>query len=393
MYIFKQKSIIIIMTIFDDLQIIKELGSGGCGSSYLVKKSNKEYVLKIQKILYSDKKFKDNIRDYKEMFWREVDLYEFITKIKDNNDKSFFSELYNYEIVNNCDYDYKPPFSTNSKFFQKLQKSKWCIKYLLEYKEGITLHDFLLKNTLTEKQIYSILLQLCKIILILYNAGYSHCDLHLGNIIINKTTKNYFDFMDKKIAFNGYQISVIDYGLVIHEKYGKYYYKALKGNGDTQIIYMFNEIFNVTYRIIDNNIKYVNDCTKAKKKLPWERKDYKVSSLIRNIMLKESDFYNTAKDKYLKMYPHAKKVLNYFEDNIETKEIYDLFNKKYYNDLSNIIHRIQYEFHVLFPKKYEKYGKWCSHYEYLLPNDVVLNLLKINNHNDFVNYLISKYFE
>jgi serine/threonine protein kinase len=381
------------MTIFDDLQIIKELGSGGCGSSYLVKKSNKEYVLKIQKILYSDKKFKDNIRDYKEMFWREVDLYEFITKIKDNNDKSFFSELYNYEIVNNCDYDYKPPFSTNSKFFQKLQKSKWCIKYLLEYKEGITLHDFLLKNTLTEKQIYSILLQLCKIILILYNAGYSHCDLHLGNIIINKTTKNYFDFMDKKIAFNGYQISVIDYGLVIHEKYGKYYYKALKGNGDTQIIYMFNEIFNVTYRIIDNNIKYVNDCTKAKKKLPWERKDYKVSSLIRNIMLKESDFYNTAKDKYLKMYPHAKKVLNYFEDNIETKEIYDLFNKKYYNDLSNIIHRIQYEFHVLFPKKYEKYGKWCSHYEYLLPNDVVLNLLKINNHNDFVNYLISKYFE
>jgi serine/threonine protein kinase len=381
------------MTIFDDLQIIKELGSGGCGSSYLVKKSNKEYVLKIQKILYSDKKFKDNIRDYKEMFWREVDLYEFITKIKDNNDKSFFSELYNYEIVNNCDYDYKPPFSTNSKFFQKLQKSKWCIKYLLEYKEGITLHDFLLKNTLTEKQIYSILLQLCKIILILYNAGYSHCDLHLGNIIINKTTKNYFDFMDKKIAFNGYQISVIDYGLVIHEKYGKYYYKALKGNGDTQIIYMFNEMFNVTYRIIDNNIKYVNDCTKAKKKLPWERKDYKVSSLIRNIMLKESDFYNTAKDKYLKMYPHAKKVLNYFEDNIETKEIYDLFNKKYYNDLSNIIHRIQYEFHVLFPKKYAKYGKWCSHYEYLLPNDVVLNLLKINNHNDFVNYLINKYFE
>jgi serine/threonine protein kinase len=88
---------------FDDLQIIKKLGSGTFGTSYLVKtiKNNKKYVLKTQKIFYSDKKLKEKVRDYKEQIWREIDLHEFINKIKDTNDQSFFTKLYDYKIFNN----------------------------------------------------------------------------------------------------------------------------------------------------------------------------------------------------------------------------------------------------------------------------------------------------
>ncbi len=378
---------------FDDLQIIKKLGSGEFGTSYLVntiKDTNKKYVLKIQKIFYSDKKLKENVRDYKEQIWREIDLHEFINKIKDTTEQSFFTKLYDYKIFNNCDNIQTNELSKNIPYFKKLNESKWCIKYLLEYKDGITLKDFLLKNTLTEKQIYSILLQLCKIILILYNGGYSHGDLHLDNIIINNTKNKYFDFMDKKISFNGYQINVIDYGLSLNKKYGKYYNKTIKHNITN---YMFNEMFFATYKIINNSAKYINDCIKLKKKQPWERKDYKLDSLLKKIITKHSNFYKTTKDKYLQIYPNADKILKYYEDNIDTKEIYELYNRKHYSDFLQLINRIQYEFHLLYPKLYAKYEKWCSYYEHLLPNDVVLKLLNINNYKEYVDYLISNYFK
>ncbi len=152
---------------------------------------------------------------------------------------------------------------------------------------------------------------------------------------------------------------------------------------------MFNEMFVSTYKIINNYAQYINDCNILKKKLPWEHKDYKLSSLIKKIMSKHSDFYKTTKDKYLQVYPNADKLLKYFENNID-KEMYELYNKKNYSDFLHLINRIEYEFHLLFPEKYAKYGKWCSYYEHLLPNDVVLNLLKIDNYKEYVDYLISK---
>jgi hypothetical protein len=155
--------------------------------------------------------------------------------------------------------------------------------------------------------------------------------------------------------------------------------------------YLFNEMFYATYFIINNNFIYIADCTKAKKKLPWERKNYSVSYAIKKLVLNHPDFYKTTKDKYLKIYPNAKRLLNYFEKNIDTeKEIYEIMNKRKNQEAFwNVINKVQYEFHLLFPKKYSKYGKWCSYHEHLLPKDVVLNLLIINNYKDYVNYLIS----
>ncbi len=83
--------------------------------------------------------------------------------------------------------------------------------------------------------------------------------------------------------------------------------------------------------------------------------------------------------------PNTDKILKYYEDDmsIDKKEIYELYNKKHYMDFLQLINRIQYEFHLLYPKLYAKYDKWCSYYEHLLPNDVVLKLLNINNHKEY----------
>ena len=177
------------MVKIDDLQpsinIIKTLGSGTFGTTYLVKYKSNNYVLKIIKIIYSDKKLKENIIDYKEQFWREIDLYKFINTL-DKKDQIFFTKLYDYKITDNCNYNINIINNIiDDPYFKKLNDSKWCIKLLLDYKEGITLKDFLLNNKLSEQQIYSILLQVCKVIMILYNGNYSHGDLHLENIIIN----------------------------------------------------------------------------------------------------------------------------------------------------------------------------------------------------------------
>ena len=62
-------------------------------------------------------------------------------------------------------------------------------------------------------------------------------------------------------------------------------------------------------------------------------------------------------------------------------------------DFLQLINRIQYEFHLLYPKLYAKYEKCSSYHEQLLPKDVVLKLLMIDNYKEYVDYLITKCLE
>ena len=153
------------------------------------------------------------------------------------------------------------------------------------------------------KQVLSILLQICKMILILYNNGYSHNDLHLGNIMIKNTDEKYFKFMNKKIPYNVYQLMLIDYGLVLHKKYGIKYKNFSKLFLTDRTKYMFNEIYNGTFNVISNSSKKIDDCEKSKKLKPWEHKinTYDDYSIIKQIILNHSHFYIMSKDKYLKI--------------------------------------------------------------------------------------------
>ena len=110
---------------------------------------------------------------------------------------------------------------------------------------------FINKKNLSIYQIYSIMLQICKIMYVLYEGGYSDNDLHLDNIMITPTKKKTFNLMNRRIPYNGYQISAIDYGNILHKKYN-INYKEEKEFLINREGWMFNEMFYSNFIFINN---------------------------------------------------------------------------------------------------------------------------------------------
>ena len=380
---------------FDDIKIIRKLGTGMFGSVYEVVYNNKKYALKIQHILPKDK-----IKNFNNDIWREFDVYNYINTL-DEDDQLFFTKLYSYKIYNKCKHIQKRPYKINldnnkdefSRKLKKLDKSNWCVKYLLDYKGSATLETFLQKNKLTLGQVYSLCLQICKIIYVLYKGGYSHNDLHPGNIIVSKTNKKSFYFMDKKISYEGYQLISIDYGEVLNKKFGIKYDGYKKKFLLDRKNWMFNETFYCTFFVIDGLSKNIADCKKLKKKLPWERKGNTYDVATIKMLTEHKNFYKTVKNKYIQQFPKGEKLMNFVANNIsQIKSINEtVFKKKNEKFFWDIINRIVYEFQLLFPKKYAEYWLWPTYHKMLLPVDVTKKLLSMNNYEDYINCLTYYY--
>ena len=379
----------------DDMKLIKTLGAGMFGTTYLTKYQDKEYAIKIQHILE-----KDQYVNFKNEMWRELDLYKYINKLS-SSDQLFFTKLHDYLIYDNCKHIQKRPYKINiekdklfAKKLKELDESTWCVKYLLDYKGNTTLYKFLLKYKLTVNLIYSICLQICKIVLILNDGGYSHNDLHTGNIMINKTSKLYFSLDGERIPYEGYQISAIDYGEILNKKFKIKY----KGWSKKFILdpsrWLFNEIFYSTMSVIENISIYIDDCKKQKKKLPWEHKNDSYSNGFKKIIKNHNNFYIMVRDKYVKIFPKGEKLLDNVISNIEQnnkKTIHDLVkNNKNELDFYDIICRIIYEFWAFYPKEHSIYFKWCSYHKSVLPTDVIQDLLLITNTTEYITYLKNK---
>ena len=380
-----------LIKINDNMKLIKILGTGMFGTTYQIKYQGLKYAIKIQHILE-----KDQYVDFKNVIWRELDVYKYINRLS-SEDQLFFTKLHDYKIYDNCTHIQERKFKFNSKNeFDKqlveLDKSSYCIKYLLDYKGKINLNNFLLKHKLNPPLIYSICLQICKIIIILYKRGYSHNDLHPGNIMINKTYRTYFNFIGEKIPYKGYQLSSIDYGNVLNKKFNIKYKHWYKGFLVDPVKWLFSEIFNSTINVIDNINLYINDCNKKKKRLPFDREVNYYDIGIKKIINNHPDFYIMVRDKYVKLFPKGKKLLDYVISKIHlNKPIYKIIkNKKHEQDFWNILDRIQIEFRVIFPKEHSKYFKWCSYHNSILPKDVMQYILVIDNTTDYINYLKNK---
>jgi serine/threonine protein kinase len=385
---------------FDKIKISKELGAGVIGTTYLAKYKNKQYALKIQHILEKDK-----IKDFNNEMWRELDLYEYINNM-DKEEQLFFTRLHGYKIYNNCKHIQKRPLIKGPIEFmeqlKKLDESEWCVKYLLDYKGDITFHKFLSTKKQTVEQIYSLMLQICKIIYTLYKGGYSHNDLHQENIMINKTTKKYFTFMDKKIPYNGYQLSAIDFGEVLHKKFDIKYTGSESNFITDRERFMFKEIFSRTYTVI-NNFSKNYETYKQKKKgiMPWGKKNNFRDYIQKKILLKHRDFVAIISGKYFNLFPGSEKIFNELMKIIELKKHKDDTVKKLVNEIAqnkiteidsfwNCMDRIIYEFDLFFPKTYSKYFGWCSYFDSPLPKNVVQDLFAKNNYKDYIDYLIKK---
>ena len=107
------------MVDFNNIKVIKKLGIGAYGTTYLCNYKRKQYALKVQHILETDK-----IKDYKNELWREIDLYEYINTLP-KKDQRFFTKLYGYVIYNGCTHKQIRTFTPNfddkkNKFAQHL---------------------------------------------------------------------------------------------------------------------------------------------------------------------------------------------------------------------------------------------------------------------------------
>lgn len=359
---------------FDKIKILKKIGKGMHGTTFLVSYNNNKYALKIQNIM-------SNYYRNQNVF-REINLYKYINNLDNNYLKLFFTKLYGYEIYNNCEHKQERKNSIEKQRYFNIDNTKLCIKFLMEFKGTETLHNFFIKNKnkLTEKQIYSFCIQVCNIIYILYLGGYSHNDLHLNNIMIQKTNLKFFNFMKYKIPYEGYQLSAIDYGKNIHKKY------KIKDNTfiNNRELFLFREIFTTTSYILCNN--YIKNCDEKKNFY-----EHKIKKLLffKKIIEEKPDFYNLVKDKYSKSFPKGKTFFNIIEETYGNNELY-IFHKIQNNYEWDIYDRIVLEILYLYPDKYNEYLKCSEKYKNIIPINILLEILNINNFKDYINYFVSK---
>lgn len=180
------------MSKYIEYKIIKELGHGMIGTTYLIKIKNKHYALKIEKVIEDviDKNKIDIIHNTKYPEWREIEF----SKKFGNKYPEQFMQLINYDIIENCDHVQKyTPQSIESmpesvrKIINEKINSTYCIRKIYSLVD-CDLSKII--NNLNKKELYSFIIQTIHIIFLLNKNGYNHNDLHGQNIGVIKTKKN-----------------------------------------------------------------------------------------------------------------------------------------------------------------------------------------------------------
>jgi len=364
---------------FNNIQIINKLGAGMFGTVYLIKHNNKKYALKIQKVFKKDIK-----KDYKSEIWRELSFFKYINKLNEDEIK-FFMKLYEYRFYNKCKHKQIRPKKTKNKEMLKLDKSNWCLEYITDYKGKNTLTKFLINNKVNPNLIYSFILQLCNIVLILHRGKYSHDDIHSDNLMIHKTNDEFFKLNELEVPYFGYQIVLIDYGQVKHNKF-----KVNKHSSDffkKKNQWLFYHIFYNVVGFCNNLEKYIVECIKRNKKNPWKRNKNYLEDFFVLIYKNHNNFWINTKKKYIKLFPQSRKYFKLFEENFG-KDLYSLLKK---SDMAWFtFSRVRYEFQCKHPKLYSKYYGWCSYHNLTIPKNEYLDLLTFDNINQLINFCIEK---
>ena len=383
---------------FDKLKRIRELGSGARGTTYLVEFEGVQYAQKIQHILEEEL-----VEDYGNEIWREMDLYRYIDQMSDD-DQIFFTHLHAYRIYNGCTYVQNKRLYNDANIlkakFDAIAASDWCITYLMDYKGINTLATF--SRTPTDMNLNtacSFALQMCKIIDILYIGGYSHNDFFPGNIMVSRTKVGYFEFMGHHVPYNGYQLTAIDYGFVIHKKF----LNNVKPTDPNYGFFVdperwcFRETFQRVLMIFERMSKIMNLYKKPTEDTSRGKNSFSVDHAIRQILIRHPDFYKMVRGKYVEKFPKGKKLLDEVVHQIKTKgknRIHDFVQKKSIigsddaASFRDILERIVEEFKISFPKKYAENRNWDDWDENIVPKDTMLKLLRITDRNRMINFLI-----
>lgn len=192
----------------DDYKILKKLGAGMYGTVYLVEKNGKKYALKIEHILEKDVK-----KNTHSPVWREIDFCENLA----NKYPEQFVQLKEYDIIDKCKHDQQYPrqfFPGENKYFKAIADSPYCSRKIF------TLVDTSMdKINITTKLFYSLIIQILYAIYLMRKNGYVHTDIHVGNVGLLSTKKKYIKIFGYNVPLFGYQVQILDFGLVSNKKY------------------------------------------------------------------------------------------------------------------------------------------------------------------------------
>lgn len=201
----------------ESLKVIKKLGSGVIGTTYLVLIKNKQYVCKIEKILEEDIQY-----DTSKSLWREIEFSKFASQYPNH-----FMQLKSWEIVSGCEHVQPPPppfiKGKHRKFLINKNKSDYCSKLLYSPVLDGTLNDFYkeINKKPNNNKFYSMICQCTYSISLLISNGYIHRDLHPWNIMYKKTTAKTIKLGNITVPTYGLQWFLIDYGLILHKDFDR----------------------------------------------------------------------------------------------------------------------------------------------------------------------------
>lgn len=193
----------------DSLQVIKKLGKGAMGTTYLVEIHKKHYICKIEKISE-----KDIVHDLRVNFWREIEFAQFAKQYSD-----YFMTLLSYEILLNCKHKQPIPkiFKSDESMNNK-NNSKYCTKLIYSPVLDGTLRQFNKKiGNVKTKEFYSMFCQIIYSLKLLSDNNWYHNDVHSGNIMFKHTSKKTIKIDgDIVIPTFGLKWFLIDYGFISH---------------------------------------------------------------------------------------------------------------------------------------------------------------------------------
>jgi len=237
----------------DDYKIIKTLGAGMIGTTYLITnndnkgdKGDKKYALKIEKILEKDVK-----KSTKSFTWREIEFCKFMNK----KYPGLFMTLYDYDIIDLCNHEQKYALDLKN-FPKKVQKdlkkvadSPFCSRKIYSLIDNTLQNELKEKKIKSKEEVLSIMIQLSYLIYLMHLHNYTHNDIHLGNIGIIYTKNKTMDIFGYKIPLYGRQMQLIDYGIIMNSKYdlGKW---SFGKESDAYYYNLYLELFDVLSNLL-----------------------------------------------------------------------------------------------------------------------------------------------
>ncbi len=273
------------MSKLDKYKIIKKLGSGAFGDTFLVKYNDKEYAMKIENITEEEIK-----KDLSSPVWREIEFATTMHKECPNH----IMKLYEYDIIENCKHKHHNKIESDSykqglnqvtkEYYDKKMNSKYCLRmiYSLVDKTILQYSKELIKKP---KEVwYSLFIQYFYVTYCLHKKGYSHNDLHKNNIgIVFTENKTITVFKEYRIPTFGMKLVLLDYGLVLNRKYdmtNKYFVSNEKEMHEYYIKY---ECSNIIFHYFDLNPDHIKIKNKLSKHTP--NYNYDEGNLLRHTLI------------------------------------------------------------------------------------------------------------